>query len=129
MVLNHIGYITETIEDTRSDFVSLGYCAGNIVDFPAHKCRVCFLKRDGEIIVELVEPYEENKSLRKLASRGVAPYHLCYEVDNIDESSINLQKLGYVPLSEPVAAPAFDNRRICYFWGRGTGYIELLSKY
>jgi methylmalonyl-CoA/ethylmalonyl-CoA epimerase len=126
MKLDHIGYLTDQMDDSREAFVRLGYVSEAVVDFPAHKSKVCFLRKEGETTVELVEPYEENKSLRKLLKNGVTPYHVCYEVEDIEKSVSDLTG-GYFALSQPVPAPAFDGRLICYLWSRETGYIELVS--
>ncbi len=128
MRLNHIGYITDQMEDTKEGFVRLGYTPDSVVEFEAHKCKICFLYKEGDITVELVEPHENNKSLRKLIKNGGTPYHVCYEVEDIHQSINDLTKDGgYLPLSEPIAAPAFNGRLICYLWSRETGYIELVS--
>ena len=127
MKLDHIGYITDQIEETKKSFLQLGYVSEPVVDFEVHKSKVCFLRKRGETTVELVEPYEENKSLRKLLKNGVTPYHLCYEVEDIHESITTLTGGGYVPLSEPLPAPAFNGRLICYLWSREAGFIELVS--
>ena len=86
MKLDHIGYITDQIDETKNSFVRLGYVPDSIVDFEAHKCKICFLRKEGETTVELVEPYEDNKSLRKLLKNGVTPYHVCYKVKDIHQS-------------------------------------------
>lgn len=128
MKLDHIGYITDQIEDSQKAFLSLGYTPEPIVDFEAHKCKVCFLRKEGETTVELVEPYEDNKSLRRLLKNGVTPYHLCYEVDDIEATCDEMIKNGYLQLSKPLPAPAFGNRLICYLTSMETGYIELVQK-
>lgn len=128
MKLNHIGYITDQIEGTRNRFLSLGYTAGKTINFEAHKCRICFLHKDDETAIELVEPYEENKSLRRLLKNGVTPYHVCCEVENIAESIKELEQNGFVSLSSPLPAPAFEGRKICYLWNREVGYMELVEK-
>ncbi len=86
MKLDHIGYITDQMDDTKEGFVRLGYVPESVVDFAAHKCKICFLHKEGETTVELVEPYEDNKSLRKLLKNGVTPYHVCYEVEDIHKT-------------------------------------------
>ena len=129
MKLNHIGYITDRMEDTKNGFLRLGYTSESTVDFEAHKCKVCFLRKEGETTVELVEPYEDNKSLRKLLKNGVTPYHVCYEVENIEDTIKEYSETnGYVPLSAPLPAPAFNNRKICYMWSREIGYVEFVEK-
>ena len=127
MKLDHIGYITDQLEETKKSFLQLGYVSESVVDFEAHKSKVCFLRKEGETTVEIVEPYENNKSLRKLLKNGVTPYHLCYEVENINESISTLTGGGYISLSEPLPAPAFNGRLICYLWSREAGFIELVS--
>jgi len=127
MKLNHIGYITDSLSNTVEVFTSMGYQPTSIVEFPAHKCRLCFVKKMGEIPIEIVEPYEDNKSLRRLSHNGVFPYHLCYEVDNIQMKCEEFRNSGFIALSSPVSAPAFNNRLICYLWSRNLGYIELLD--
>ena len=34
----------------------------------------------------------------------------------------------WTALFKPVAAPAFDNRKICYFWNSEIGFIELVNR-
>lgn len=127
MKLDHIGYITDQLEETKNCFLSLGYSAEEAVDFEAHKCKICFLHRGG-VTIELVEPYEGNKSLRKLLKNGVTPYHICYEVEHIGEAVKEFEQKGFVPLSKPLPAPAFNGRKICYLWSREIGYIEIVEK-
>lgn len=127
MKLDHIGYITNCIEKTRDSFTNLGYISESIVEFETMKCKVCFLRKEGDTTIELVEPYEDNKSLCKLLKNGVTPYHLCYEVENIYKVCSEMNGNGYFLLSEPLPAPAFKNRLICYLWSRKTGFIELVN--
>ena len=47
MKLHHIGYLTDSIEESRSGFLLLGYAAGETTDFPAHKCKICMLYKEG----------------------------------------------------------------------------------
>lgn len=130
MQLHHIGYVTGSIENTAKEFSGFGYSQSKIVDDPIQKCRICMLTIDNAATIELVEPYEGNKSLQKLlAQKGVSPYHVCYEVEDIlhffDELS---EKEGWTPLFRPVEAAAFDNRLIAYFWNEATGFIEFINK-
>jgi methylmalonyl-CoA/ethylmalonyl-CoA epimerase len=129
MKLDHIGYLTNDIDETAGAFVALGYEKHETFDFEAQKCSVCFLTKENETKIELVKPYEENKSLfRVLKKTGVAPYHVCYEVDDLDKELEKPEYERFVPLFAPVAAPAFNNRKICYLWSRELGYIELVDK-
>ncbi len=126
--LEHVGYLTDDISKTAETFRLLGYQAGWVFDDDTQRTRICFLRKEGETNVELVEPYEDNKTMQKMLKRGVAPYHTCYMVDDIMAAYDEMLDNGFTPLFKPVAAPAFDNRLICYFWKSDIGFIELVNR-
>ena len=126
--IEHIGYLTKDIVETSKAFLLLGYVAGEIVNDNTQQTKICFLRKEGEANIELVEPYEDNATMQKmLAKRGSSPYHVCYEVDDIDACYVEMLDNGFMPLFKPVEAPAFNNRKICYFSKRPIGLIELVS--
>lgn len=130
MKLHHIGYVAEKIEKAQLNFEALGYKLTQApVNDDIQKCRIAFIARDGEPMIELVEPYENNKSLRKmLTQRGNAPYHMCYEVENVEALFDELsEKEGWMPLFRPVEAAAFGNRLITYFYNAQIGYVEFVN--
>jgi methylmalonyl-CoA/ethylmalonyl-CoA epimerase len=127
--IDHVGYLTGDILSTAKAFEKLGYQMGEIVDDDTQRTRICSLTKPDEVRVELVEPYEDNKTMQKmLAKRGVTPYHICYEVDDVDSEYEQLIQEDWTALFKPVAAPAFGNRKICYFWNSEIGFIELVNK-
>ena len=127
-VVEHIGYVTKNIEKTAETFKVFGFQAGPIVDDDTQKTRICFLKKTGEVNIELVEPYPENATMQKMLKKGATPYHTCYIVEDIQQAYDQLKEIGFTPLFAPVAAPAFDNRLICYFWKNDIGLIEVVEK-
>jgi len=127
--IDHIGYLTGDIAATAKAFEKLGYQMGEIVNDDTQRTRICFLTKADEVRVELVEPYEDNRTMQKmLTKQGVSPYHTCYEVDDVDREYEQLIQEDWVALFKPVAAPAFGNRKICYFWNAEIGFIELVNK-
>lgn len=126
--LDHVGYITDDIVRTAESFLLLGYEADAIVNDDTQRTRICFLRKQGETNIELVEPYEDNKTMQKMLKRGVTPYHTCYVVDDIMVSYEEMLDNEFTPLFKPVAAPAFGNRKICYFWKNNIGFIELVNR-
>jgi methylmalonyl-CoA/ethylmalonyl-CoA epimerase len=126
--LEHIGYLTDNIENTAEAFKLFGFQPEVISNDDTQQTRICFLKKPGETTIELVEPYEENKTMMKMLKKGVSAYHTCYAVDDISAVYKRLTDMDYTPLFEPVEAPAFGQRLICYFWKRETGLIEIVSK-
>lgn len=130
MKLHHIGYVVDKIEEVMPNFEILGYKTSSLpVNDDIQRCRICFIERANEPLIELVEPYENNKSLRKMQTqRGNAPYHMCYEVDDVEALFDELsEKEGWMPLFRPVEAAAFNNRLITYFYHTQVGYVEFVN--
>lgn len=128
--IEHIGYLTGNIENTASIFEALGYkFLGVIFNDDRQQCRIGFIEKSDEVRIELVEPYEDNEPMLKmLKKKGVSPYHVCYEVDDVDVVYSELNELGWLPMFAPVPAPAFDNRLICYMFKQGIGFVEFVNK-
>ena len=126
--IEHIGYITKSIENTAETFKLLGYVAEDIVNDDTQKTKICFMKKEGEVSIELVEPYLENTTMLKMLKKGATPYHICYTVADIQKTYEKLGELDFIPLFPPVAAPAFNNRLICYFWKKDIGLIEIVEQ-
>lgn len=126
--VEHIGYVTKNIEKTAATFSIFGYVAGDIVSDDTQKTRICFLRKDGEVPIELVEPYPENETMLKMLKKGTTPYHTCYRVSNVHVVYDKLVDSGFTPLFQPVVAPAFNNRLICYFWKNDIGLLEVVEQ-
>jgi len=126
--VEHIGYITKSIEKTAKTFMVFGYLAESIVNDDTQKTRICFLRKKGDVSIELVEPYPENETMLKMLKKGATPYHTCYRVPDIQAAYHQLKDLGFVPLFSPVEAPAFDNGLICYFWKNDIGLLEIVEQ-
>lgn len=130
MKFHHIGYVTDNIEATAEIFKqNMGYELSPIVEDDIQRTYIAFLTKAGEPTIELVAPIDEKSSVnKKLKKNGVSPYHVCYEVVDINQTFDDLtEKQGFIPLFRPVEAKAFDNRLICYFYKQEVGYIEILE--
>ena len=101
-VVEHIGYVTKNIEKTANTFKVFGYVAENIVNDDIQKTRICFLRKEGDVSIELVP--------------------------DVLEAYTQLKDQGFTPLFSPVEAPAFGNRLICYFWKNDIGLIEVVEQ-
>ena len=128
LTIDHIGYLTDSLVNTKSVFESLGYVGGPIVADEIQRCHICFLEAPRNLRIELVEPYEDNRSMQRLLKKqGCGPYHMCYIVRDINVAYQKLLEQDFIPLFQPVDAAAFNGRRICYFFKQETGYIELVE--
>jgi len=126
--IEHIGYVTKDIERTAETFRILGYSAEAVVNDDTQKTKICFLRKKGEVSIELVEPYPENATMLNMLKKGATPYHTCYTVTDVQQTYEQLKDMGFTPLFSPVPAPAFGNRLICYFWKKDIGLIEIVEQ-
>ena len=128
--IDHIGWLTDNIEETAKVFSILGYSLSTgIVKDDTQRCRICFISKPNEVRIELVEPYEDNKTMqRMLKKQGCGPYHTCHTVKDVEETYKELVSKDFLPLFHPVAAPAFGGRRICYFFKQEIGYYEVVEE-
>jgi methylmalonyl-CoA/ethylmalonyl-CoA epimerase len=127
---HHIGYVTDSIENTAKIYLKAGYQATSKIEDEIQGVYICFLTKDGFPQIELIEPVSEVSSVNKILKKnGVTPYHVCYEVDDINNAfDILVDEQGYIPLFRPVEAIGLNNKLICYLYKKEVGFIELVNK-
>ena len=125
---DHIGYLTADIEQQMAYLGTMGYVPSPIYHDERQKAFVCFMEMSPCTRIELVQPYKENTTLKKMLKGEMTLYHVCYVVEDIEATFHSLVELDFIPLFSPVGAIAFGGRRICYFWSRNMGYVEIVEK-
>ena len=127
---HHIGIACRDIEKTKAFYLQQGYTATPIVEDPLQHVRISFLDKDGGPRLELLEPIgDQSPVARTLATSGVTPYHICYEVPDLEEAIATLRSQRFLLVNGPVPACALDNRRIAFLFQKNTGLIELLESH
>jgi methylmalonyl-CoA/ethylmalonyl-CoA epimerase len=126
---HHIGYAVENISLTAEYYIKAGWILSVIQIDTVQNSQIAFLLKDGFPLMELVAPIDGNSPIVKTLNKmGVTPYHICYEVDDIEQAIAELKKQYFMLLFKPVEAIAFENRKICYLYHKHIGLIELLNK-
>ena len=130
MKLDHIGYAVNDIATTARHYTEAGWTLSDIMEEPSQNVKVAFLTNDGFPTIELVMPSGNWKDpvTQVLRRSGVTPYHLCYEVDNIEQAMESLYEEGFIPLFAPVEAVAMQGHKICYMSSLEVGTIELVER-
>lgn len=125
---HHVGIATPSIEKTSRYYLDAGYaCTEPVVD-PIQDIRISFLTKAGMPTFELLEPVDEHSPVVKFladSKGGATPYHICYEVPDIDVAIKDLRRLRFIPLSRPVPAVAMGGHRVCFLYNKDVGLIEL----
>lgn len=129
MKIHHIGYLVHDKAEALQAFETLGYrLTADWLHDTARRIEIAFVENCG-VLVELVKPDADceliGKQLRKLRN---APYHICYECEDLEERMHALRETGYMVTQEPLAAPAIDGRRVAFLFGSDMGLIELVER-
>ena len=117
------------IDQTRPFYELMGYVASPVTDDPIQDIRICFLEKQGAPLLELLAPIDEKSPVNRiLETQGVTPYHICYEVENLEQVMTSLRKQHkFVRVSKAAPACAIDNRRVAFMFRKDVGLIELVE--
>lgn len=131
MKIHHIGYAVCDIKNARENFELLNYKVISELIFDKDRnIYIQFLKHiDSELIVELIEPleYEYSPVSNILKKLGDTPYHICYEVRQINNEIERLINNNFILIDAPKQAMAIDNNKVAFLYKKGIGIIELLE--
>ena len=102
--LNHVGIAVPDIEEAMETYRSL-YGATDITvpfDMPAQGVKVCFVNLPNSQI-ELIEPLDENSPIHNFIQKNPkgGQHHICFEVDDINETVQVMKDRGATVLGEP----------------------------
>jgi methylmalonyl-CoA epimerase len=91
-----------------------------------------------EVHIELLEPTDTQSPIAKfLGKKGGGLHHLCFEVDDIDAATRDLEQKGFKVVSEPVECIGYNrsfnlgkecSTRIAFLMISNKLLIELLQK-
>ena len=127
--IDHIGYAVHDIQKTAQYSVNGGWSLSKIYDENVQNTKIAFLTKVGMPTIELVSPLDGESPVDNILKHsGVAPYHICYVVDDMMAAVEELYEEGFKPLFMPVKSVAMDNREICYLYHLELGTIELVSR-
>ena len=128
--IHHIGYAVKDIDKAIDKFASLGYAIPEKQEDVSRNVTIVFAEKDG-YCVELISPLCSEKPSPVdsiLKKNGSTPYHICYEVDNIQEACAVLKKERYLMISDISPAPAINDRNVVFLHNAAVGIIELVEK-
>lgn len=129
MKVDHIGYLARNKDKSLAAFLKMGYeVVQEYVLDEFRNVHICFVKKDG-YVVELVSPNGKESAVGDLMKKyGNAPYHICYEVEDLERSIEELQGQGYFMFNEPHEAVAMSGRRVCFLMHPHMGMVELVEE-
>lgn len=130
MKIHHIGYAVHNIDDAIESFIVIGYELVSKTDDTLRKVVIAFVK-NGDIVIELISPSDIDSPIDNILEKnGPSPYHICYEVPNIDDACKMLRKEGWVIIRKPALAPAINlegSAKVVFLYEKNMGLIELVE--
>jgi len=131
MTLHHVGIATENaVADSKEWQRTFGFTVvSELIHDPTQKVNVLFLSdgRPNGALLELVEPASEDSPVRAFLNMRSQFYHVCYEVDDLDQALRDVRAQGALVLQQPTSAVAYAGRRIAWCCTRTKNLVELLE--
>lgn len=128
--LHHVGCAVRSIERALVYYTEvLGFKQVTAaVEVPSQKVKVCFIASGPGPYVELVEGVQAGSPVEKLIEQtGGGPYHLCYEVDDLDAAVKWLRSRKFFPLTR-FEARAHGMRRFAFMLTPDRQLMELCER-
>ena len=129
-VFHHVGNAVRDLSRAIPVYRNLfGYVlVSGPFDDPLLNVSVCFLSRgEGDPAIELVAPLGPNSPIDRTLKKGGGPYHICYQVADINAAIRHLTEQGSFLLSGPVPAVAFEMREIAWVMTEADLLVELVQ--
>jgi methylmalonyl-CoA/ethylmalonyl-CoA epimerase len=138
ITLNHIGLVVKDASESAKLLGVLGFRQVTRPEpDPIQRVKACFLAATEGTgpHIELLEPTDEDSPVAGfLAKRGGGLHHMCFEVDDIEDATRELEQKGFQLVSSPVECMGYDQSfeleqtRIAFFMLPNKLLIELLQK-
>lgn len=122
MQVHHIGYKVKNIEESKILFQVLGYSLGEETVDADLRIKLCTLYNCGNM-VELVEFIDNNS----LDETPIGPYHICYQVESINDSIFILKQNGFRVINSAFTSKIFFGYLCVFLYHKDIGLLELIE--
>jgi methylmalonyl-CoA/ethylmalonyl-CoA epimerase len=130
MQLHHVAYLTKNIDrkaDELCRLLGVNRCTEPLIDL-GQGVRAVFLDLGG-VQLELIEPAGEDSPVAKRVLKSPGLFHLCFEVDDLDETLRRLVASEEATIIKPPQpAPAIGHRRVAFVVTTGNDLIEFVER-
>ena len=122
---HHIGYAVTSIEKTMYYYIDGGYSCSSVIFDPIQNVNICFLTKEGEPMIELLEPVDENSPINKnLEKNGVGivewkPEQVQrFDIKHGKNKSVEIQAIDFIrtsPFVQEEVKRASENIKLTNF--------------
>jgi methylmalonyl-CoA/ethylmalonyl-CoA epimerase len=134
--VHHVGYAVRDIERAGQIFTLLNFQQdSSITNDVIRNINIQFW-RNQTTLIELISILDDSQKSpvdflfkKKFSFPGNGmPYHICYVVNDIEQTINRLKKEKFFVIQPPSQAPALENRQVAFLVHHDIGMIELLEK-
>jgi methylmalonyl-CoA/ethylmalonyl-CoA epimerase len=124
MKIHHIGIACLDVDEAIVEFSKFHNIIkkSQIIYDSLQNARLCLVHTDIGLDFEFISGSQVSGLLKK----GISIYHICYEVDNFEQTLENYISKGAKVISDSKNAILFENRRVVFLY-LSYGLIELLE--
>jgi methylmalonyl-CoA/ethylmalonyl-CoA epimerase len=130
MRLHHIGIIVNDL-NTGAKFIKEICQVTKISRTISDKnigVKIKFLSSKDKLLFELISPYGKNSPIKNLLNKKKSIInHLAYKVKNLELGMENLKKKKCLQITNPIAAKAFNGKKVVFFMTPLHYIIELIE--
>ena len=128
MRIHHIGLLSNDLDRSLADFEKMGFKSLKRIVDEKREVKIALVS-DGKAVIEIVTPSNPSSKMNNLVRKcGPGIYHICYEVENIEETVKNFQSMGYILVDPLLPAVLFDGKPVAFVYGKGLGLVELKER-
>ena len=127
ITFHHVGVAVKSIKTALETFTGIfGFRRLTLpLEVPAQRVKVCFVEAPPGVLIELVEGIGNHSPVKKIIEiSGSGPYHLCYQVADLDEAIAELESRGCI-LFRRFELPAHGLRRFAFLFTPDNQLFEL----
>lgn len=129
---HHVGVAVADIDKALPHYREiLGYTeVDGPYDDPIQRVRVAFLTSPAASnpCIELIAPLDKDAPVNRYLSKDAGAYHLCFTVDDMEATLQQVRAKGWMLISGPVPAVAFQLRRIAWLFMPTRQLVELVER-
>ena len=132
MKLHHVGIVTSDMKSAIQHHEALFnfHPITEIVEDPIQKVAVVLISGPEEegIPIELIAPLQGDSPISNILKERTRLYHLCFLVEDIEETLKNTRRHGAIIISRPTPAKLYNGKRIAFIYTPDKYVVEFLEK-
>ena len=129
MIIDHVGIVVRSLQDGLRHWETVfGYQQHTeMVINTRQQVKVMFLRKEGSLMIKLLEPLDAKSPIYAFAKRGGGLHHLCFKCGDLEIQMDKMKELGLRTLAAPQPGEAFDNENIAFIFAKHGLNIELID--